>query len=78
MAQSIRNVKKSSRGRPPVDSEPITLRLPRDMLDALARFSAEQPAPQPSRTEALRIILKDWLVGSGYLPAGQESEANGD
>jgi hypothetical protein len=69
MARSTLNPSKKSRGRPPVDSEQVNLRVHRWELDGLDAFIAEQPEPI-SRTEALRRILRDWLIGHGYLEAG--------
>lgn len=60
------DTKKRKRGRPPVDSERICARIERLELNALDKFVAEQ-ADLPARPEALRRILKDWLIGHGYL-----------
>lgn len=56
----------SKTGRPSVDTEPVTLRLPRDILDALERYRREQDSI-PTRPEAVRQMMRDWLVGHGYL-----------
>ena len=53
-------------GRPPVDTEAITLRLPRKIIDALETLRREQTAI-PSRPEMVRIVLRDWLESHGYL-----------
>lgn len=53
-------------GRPPVDSEQLNLRIQRDALNGIDAFSADQP-DKPSRTEAVRRIIRDWLIGHGYL-----------
>lgn len=60
-------------GRPRVDSEPLTVRAPRDILDALDAFSADEP-DSPSRPESVRRLLRDHLVGLGYidLPPARE------
>lgn len=55
-------------GRPPVDSEQVNLRVQRADLDAIDAFSADQ-VDKPPRTEAIRRIVRDWLVGHGYLKA---------
>lgn len=60
------------RGRPQVDTEEIRTRVPRATLDGINAFIAAQPDPKPSRPEALRIILRDWLIGGGYLPSESE------
>ena len=54
-------------GRPRVDATPITVRvLPADVAAIDAWISA-QPEPRPSRPEAIRLALKDWLTGLGLL-----------
>lgn len=53
-------------GRPPVDSEQVNLRIQRAELDGIDAFSLEQP-DAPPRTEAIRRIIRDWLIGHGYL-----------
>lgn len=53
-------------GRPPVNATPVTVRIPPDQLDALNAFAASE-ADMPTRPEAVRRILRDWLVGHGYL-----------
>jgi hypothetical protein len=64
MTNSLKNVKK--RGRPGVDSEPITFRLPRDLLNALDEWRDKQPIP-PKRADVLRVSLVEWLKGEGVL-----------
>lgn len=60
-------------GRPPVDSEMVRSRLPRDILDALDAFSTDEP-DSPSRPESVRRLLRDHLIGLGYidLPPAKE------
>lgn len=58
--------KSRGRGRPPVDTEKVAVRAPRDILDGLDAFAADQ-ADAPSRPEAIRRILRDALIGLGYL-----------
>lgn len=43
------------------------LRLHSPLLDGLDEWIAEQPKPQPSRPDAVRTALKDWLTGLGVL-----------
>lgn len=57
---SIDNVKKS-RGRPPVESEALTVRIHRKQLVALDSWIAKQPEPQPTRPEAIRRLLEKAL-----------------
>ena len=58
----------NKRGRPPVDSEQLNLRVPRELLDALDRFIAEE-RPGMGRPEALRMAFRDWALERGYLVA---------
>ena len=62
----IDDTNKRKRGRPPVDTEAVNLRLPRDVLDAVERYRLDQPEP-PTRPEALRRMVADWLRERGYL-----------
>jgi len=34
---------------------------------------ATQPEPRPSRPEVIRLTLKEWLTGLGYLLAAGEA-----
>lgn len=73
---SIDDVKKSKRGRPSVDSEPVTVRFPRDLLDAIDAFSADE-ADAPTRPESVRRLLRDHLTGLGYIePPPSPEDAN--
>lgn len=56
---------KKSRGRPAVESDAIKARIQEPDLSALDAFAAEYSIPRP---EAVRRILRDWLIGNGYLP----------
>lgn len=58
---------KKSRGRPPVDTEAVKVRLPRADIQGIDSFAASEP-DAPTRTEALRRIVADWLRQNGYLP----------
>jgi len=49
-------IKKRKVGRPRVDSEPITVRLPRDLLSWLDEQRA-QLDPVPSRPELIRRLI---------------------
>ena len=64
MGNAIADIKKS-RGRPKTDTTAIMLRVPPDMLSAIDKFVDEQVGI--SRPEAVRLILRDWLIGNGML-----------
>lgn len=53
-------------GRPSIDSDLVRARLPRADLDALDAFAASE-LDRPSRSEAVRRIVRDWLREKGYL-----------
>lgn len=57
---TIDKTKKPKKGRPQVDTEPVNLRLPREIIDGLEVYRREQEAI-PTRPEAIRQILSDWL-----------------
>jgi len=59
-------IQKKTVGRPAVNATPVTLRLPPEILDPLDSFIKEE-ADAPGRPEAIRRILRDWLIGHGHL-----------
>lgn len=62
------DTKNKSRGRPKVDTERICSRMERDLLSGIDAASGDEQ-DDPSRPEMLRRIVKDWLIGRGYLEA---------
>lgn len=56
---AIDDVKKS-RGRPPVDTQAVTVRIERSALAALDAWIARQP-DAPSRPEAIRRLIEAGL-----------------
>lgn len=58
---SIDSAKKPKKGRPPVDSEAVNVRLPRDMLDAVDAFRRAE-ADLPTRPEAIRRLVEKALL----------------
>lgn len=63
---STHGSKKPKKGRPAADTEPVNLRLPRDLLDALDTFRRDT-SDLPNRPEAIRRLLRDHLIGLGLL-----------
>lgn len=55
---------KSKRGRPRVDSEAITLRLPRAMIEAIDDARRVQ-SDLPTRPEMIRRVLAQWFEMMG-------------
>lgn len=65
--KSIVSANKPKKGRPSVDTEPVNLRLPRDLIAAIDKLRTETDGI-PSRPEVVRSILRDWLHENGRLP----------
>lgn len=63
MAKAIDDIIKT-RGRPKTDTTPIMVRVPPDMLEAIDKFTDKIY----SRPQAVRLILRKWLVENGMLP----------
>ena len=57
---------KKPRGRPELDTEPVTVRLPREVLDAIEEARRDMPVI-PTRPEIVRTALIDWLKAKKYL-----------
>lgn len=70
---------KKRRGRPTTGiGNAMGLRLYPELEAGLDAFIAAQPDPKPSRPEAVRIALRDWLTGLGLLKHREDPEgANG-
>jgi hypothetical protein len=62
MSREAVNAKK--RGRPEVDSEAVTVRLPRDLLTVIDAWREEQTIA-PKRPDVLRLALVEWAKGKG-------------
>lgn len=65
MTKAIDNTKKT-RGRPKVQTEPVMVRLPTSMIAAIESYRREREEI-PSRPEAIRQMLAEWLKEHGYL-----------
>jgi len=52
--------KNNTVGRPKVDSERVDTRMPREQLDRLDAWAAEQP-DKPTRPEAVRRLVEKGL-----------------
>ncbi|WP_082714853.1 ribbon-helix-helix protein, CopG family [Falsirhodobacter sp. alg1] len=48
------------RGRPPIDSEAVNLRLPRDLIESIDKRRRDEP-DLPTRPEMIRRALVEWL-----------------
>lgn len=49
----------------------MSTHLPQDLQDALDRFIVHKHG-SINKTEAIAMILRDWMVREGYLPARLE------
>ena len=69
-------VDEKRRGRPPgaTFASAVPVRLTPQQLDGLEKWIAAQPEPRPSRSEAIRFVIGDWLTGLGYLPSRDDPE----
>lgn len=62
MTSTINNVKNSKRGRPPVESEAVTVRMTVDALHTLDDWRRKQE-DLPGRPEAIRRLVEIGLKG---------------
>jgi hypothetical protein len=61
------------RGRPATGrGQTIGVRMLPGLLGPLDRYIADRGAGS-SRPETIRAIVEDWLIGHGYLGAGEKS-----
>lgn len=51
-------------GRPRVDTEPITVRMDREMLKAIDDYRRQQE-DLPSRPEVVRRVIVEWIAQQG-------------
>ena len=72
MAKSTGEITKS-RKRAPQAGEPVLVRLQPALLAKVDEWRADQ-RPIPTRPEAMRAILQDWLIGHGLLAPEPEPE----
>ena len=64
MPSRINNIKNAKRGRPPVDSEAITVRMAVDALQNVDDWRRKQ-ADLPGRPEAIRRLVELGLKAKG-------------
>lgn len=55
-----------ARGRPQTVPIKKLIAMDQDMLDGIEAFRADED-DKPNQSEAVRRIIRDWLVGHGYL-----------
>lgn len=67
MTDQQNNDNKKSRGRPATGiGQMLGVRLHDDLLKPLDAVIGDEP-DMPSRPEMIRRIIKEWLIGRGYL-----------
>jgi hypothetical protein len=71
MTSRINDIKKS-RGRPPVESEPVTVRMTVDALQTLDDWRRKQD-DLPGRPEAIRRLVEIGLKAESELPESNSS-----
>jgi hypothetical protein len=64
MTSTIDNIKKAKKGRPPVESEAVTVRMTTDNLRTLDDWRRKQE-DLPGRPEAIRRLVELGLRGKG-------------
>jgi hypothetical protein len=75
MTKSISVITKS-RGRPKTTGMGtlVGVRVLPNLLSALDSWIAAQPEPKPTRPEAIRYALRDWLIFQGILKSPDDPE----
>jgi len=71
---SIDDIGKKKRGRPATDATPVLVRLMPTQVAPLDAWIEAQPDPKPSRPEAIRHALTNWLNGQGYVRHREDPE----
>ena len=75
MSGSIRdNTKRRGRPKTTGQGQLIGVRMLPGNLAPLDAWIADQPDPKPSRPEAIRHALTDWLTGQGYVRHREDPE----
>lgn len=55
----------------------ISVKLDHALLDELEQFRADRNGPPRGRMaydDAINVIVKDWLLGQGYVPLSEDGE----
>ena len=56
----------------------ISIRLDDDLLDGVEQFIAHRTEPPRGRMtydDAVNVIVRDWLMGQGYVPLPDDPDA---
>ncbi len=78
MASQTLVPKKKKRGPAPTGQGlSINVRLLPTLLTALDSWIAAQPEPRPTRPEAIRYALRDWLISHGLIKISNDREDRG-
>ncbi|MAN46122.1 MAG: hypothetical protein CMF04_07970 [Hyphomonas sp.] len=57
-----------------VMEDKITIRISPELADAFEEFIKSCPESIKTRQDGMRLILRDWLVGQGYLELPPDRE----
>lgn len=68
---------KKSIGRPKgaTQTERLELRVPANFVEWVDEWRSEQ-RPIPSRSEAVRFMVMDWLIGHGVVVVEEDSSSD--
>jgi hypothetical protein len=70
LAEALRSISEKS--------EKVPRTLPEKVLAALDQWIARQPEPHPTRSDAVKTAVLNWLIGLGLLKHRDDPEgANG-
>lgn len=68
MKKSIAVLPKKKRGRPATGRDPLlNFRCPPEITDGLDQWIAGQQDPKPTRSDAARQAIREWLTGLGLV-----------
>ena len=66
-------VKQKKRGRPKTGQMPfVGVRMSLEMQSAIEAVLRDPDVPPTNTSEAIRWIIRDWLIGHGYLHGRDE------
>lgn len=74
MKHSSVSVLPKKSGRPATGRDRMfSFRMPDELAAALGRWVAAQPGPM-SRSDAMRLIIRDWLISQGLIKVSDDRE----
>jgi hypothetical protein len=73
-SQTVITQKKKRGPKPTGKGTLVGVRVLPNLLSALDTWIAAQPDPKPTRPEAIRYALRDWLISQGVLKSRDDPE----